>query len=445
MTERADVSAWAAARHIAIAWPEDYVRDPNDFHGNPCIDFGRVIVREPRFVVSPRDPAQLVECVTMLRDRAIPYHVRGAGHSSGGQSLSDGGAVIHTARMARIVDDRPDAEQIVVEGGAWWLPVIEHLHPQGRRPVVLTGNPRVSVAGTLAVGGFGDTTHLQGLAIRWIDAVTLIAPDGSEHRLRRGDELFRFALAGRGQLGVISEVTIRTVRKPSRLAVRYARWANLRDFVRDSAAIAKHRLYEYVRARLQWTQQEVIDAALGNFVESAPASEPALDVIRPLSSTSMPLRDSYADLRRDPQGDEWKLPTPAMEIALPLPDALDIWPRIRREVVTGGLAEFLNRGTSVMVVPSEPEFPLAPVTNRPSTLLIVLRPEAPVERAKELLPSLRKIGEIALASSGRIHMMSIELDSPRFLERQFGEATAARFRALKAKLDPRGLCNPGLL
>ena len=444
MTERADVSAWAATRDIAIAWPEDYVRDPNDFHANPCIDFGRVVVRQPRFVLSPRAD-QLVECITMLRDRAIPYHVRGAGHSSGGQPLSDGGAVIHTARMSRIVEDRSDAEQIVVEGGAWWLSVIEHLHSQGRRPVVLTGNPRVSVAGTLAVGGFGDTTHLQGLAIRWIDALTLIAPDGTEHRLQRGDELFQYVLAGRGQLGVITNATIRTVRRPSRLALRYVRWASLRDFVRDSAAIAKHRLFEYVRARLQWAQHEVVDAALGHFVESAPDSDPAHDVIRPLSSTTMPLRDSYADLRRDPQGDEWKLPTPAMEIALPLPEALDIWPRIRREVLSGGLEPYLSRGSSVMVVPAERELPLAPVTNRPSTLLIVLRPEVPAARAPDVLPTLRKIGEIALASSGRIHLMSIELESPRFVERQFGEATGARFRALKAKLDPKGLCNPGLL
>ena len=445
MTERADVSAWAAARDLAIAWPEDYVRDPDDFHANPCIDFGRVVVREPRFVLAPRDAGQLVDCVTMLRDRAIPYHVRGAGHSSGGQSLSAGGAVIHTARLSRILEDRPGAEQLVVEGGAWWLPVIEHLHAQGRRPVVLTGNPRVSIAGSLAVGGFGDASHVHGLVIRSVDALTLIAPDGTEHALRRGDELMAYALAGRGQLGVVRDVTLRTVRRPSRLAVRHVRWGSLRDFVRDSAAIAKHRLYEYVRARLRWDRGEAVDAALGNFVDAPPDADHAIAAIRPVQATAVQLRDWFDDLRRDPKRDEWRSPTPAMEIALPLPEALDVWPRIRGQVIAGGLAPYLGRGTSVMVVPPEPELPLAPVTRRAATLLIVLRPEAPADRAPALLPALRTIGEIALACGGRIHLMSIELETPRFLERQFGEATAARLRALKARLDPSGLCNPGLV
>src|SRR5690606_1286393 len=92
----------------------------------------------------------------------------------------------------------------------------------------------------------------------------------------------------------------------------------------------------------------------------------------------------------------------------------------------------------------EPELPLAPVTGGP-TLLIALRPEAPADRARELLPVLRTLGDIALAAGGRIHLMSIELTTSRFLERQFGDTIASRFRELKARLDPRGLCNPGLL
>ncbi|HEY1552965.1 MAG TPA: FAD-binding oxidoreductase [Kofleriaceae bacterium] len=440
-----EVAAWAASRDIAITWPEDYVRDPNAFHDNPCIDFGRVVWREPQFVVRPRSVDQLVDCVTMLRDRATPYHVRGAGHSSGGQALTDGGAVIHTGGLSRIIEERPDADQIVVEGGTWWLSVIEQLQAQGRRPVSLTGNPRVSVAGTLAVGGFGDTSHVEGLVIDSVDAITLIAPDGTRHALRRGDELFHYALAGRGQLGVIAEATVRTVRKPLQVTLRYVRWGSLRDFVRDSAIIARHRLYEYVRARMFWEHaSEHVDAGVGNFGASTTAPD-AINLIRPVSATSAQVRDLLADLRREPSGDEWLLPTPAMEIALPLPDGLGVWPRIRDRVVAGGLVPFLGRGTSVMVVPPKPELPLAPVAGRNATLLIALRPEAPAERVRELLPAMRAIGEMALAAGGRIHLISIELDTPRFVERQFGDAIAARFRALKARLDPGGLCNPGLL
>ncbi len=443
-TERAAISAWAAARDIKVLWPEDYIRDPHDFHANPCIDFGRVVNREPRFVVRPRSVDQLVGCMAMLRERAIPYHVRGAGHSSGGQSLSDGGAVLHTHELTGILDDRPDTDQITVAGGTWWLSVIEHLQPQGRRPIVLTGNPRVSVAGTLSTGGFGDTTHLEGMVIRSIDSLTLIAPDGARHSLRRGDELFHFVLAGRGQLGVIADATIRTTKLPLRAAIRHVRWGSLSDFVRDSGVIATYRLYALVRARLSWGPEVYVDAAVGNFVDSLPASDPAASMIRPIHTTKLELRDLFADLRRAPAGDEWQLPTPAMEVTLPLPEGLDVWPRLRDHILSSGLVPFLGRGTSVMVAPAEPQYPLAPVTARP-TLVIAVRPEAPADHARALLPALRALGEIALAAGGRIHLMSIDLATPRFVERQFGGAIAARFRAIKLQVDPLGLCNPGLL
>src|SRR5690606_7751860 len=187
-----------------------------------------------------------------------------------------------------------------------------------------------------------------------------------------------------------------------------------------------------------------VDGAVGNFAESLPAVDHARAAIRPARCTELELRDLLAELRRDPRGSEWQLPTPAMEVALPLPAGLELWQRIRHRVLASGLVPFLGRGTSVMVAPPEPAFPLAPVTGSP-TLLIALRPEAPADRARELLPALREIGELALAGGGRIYLISIELESPRFVERQLGAEIAAHFRALKARLDPAALCNPGLL
>lgn len=440
----ADITAWAAASGIAITWPDEYVRDPNDFSENPCIDFGRVVHREPRFVLAPRDTRQLIQCMTMLREQRIPYQVRGGAHSSGGQPLSDGGAVIHTRFLTQILDDRPGADQIVVEGGTTWLSLIEHLHAQGRRPLALTGNPRVSVAGTLAVGGFGDTTHLEGLVIRSVDALTLLAPDGSRHVLHRGDELLRYVLAGRGQLGVIADATLRTMTKPLVVSVRQVRWGAVRDFVRDAETIFEHRLYDYVRARIHWTHEVFVEGVVGNFAggeSNRDREHQAIGLLRPIRIGAPTNRELLPDLRRDPRGTEWQLPTPAMEVALPLPDGLEAWKAIRDHVFASDLVPHLGRGSSIMVAPPEPDLPLAPVSDRHASLLIAVRPEAPAEQARALLPALRRIGEMALACGGRIYGISIELDTPDLLERQFGDAIASHFRALKARLDPSMLCN----
>ncbi len=442
--ERDVFIAWATARGIELRWPEGYVRDSNNFHRNPCIDFGRVVVREPFSVVRPRTTPQLVDTVTMLREGRIPFHVRGAGHSSGGQSLSDGGFVIHTQDLTGIVDDDPASEHITVLGGTWWLTVIEHLQRQGRRPIVLTGNPRVSVAGTLAVGGFGDTTHLEGLAIRSVVALTLITPDGARHVLRPGDELFAYVLGGQGQLGVIADATIRTMKRPLAAALRYVRWATLEDFVRDAGVIAKHRLFTFVRARISWEKPGWVDGAVGNFASELGASD-HVALLRASHISPPTMRDLLADLRREPEGKEWQLPTPAMEVALPLPDGLRMWSRLRERIIASGLVPYLSRGTSVMVVPPEPDLPLAPLAPRALSLLVALRPEVPAAHLHEVLPTLRAFGDAALALGGRIHLISQDLECDRFPERQFGEPIARRFRALKAELDPDHRCNPGLL
>ena len=445
MTTDAQLAAWAASTQIPLSWPRDYSRNPYDFSGNPCIDFGRVVSREPRFVLRPRSTEQLSLCMEKLLACQIPYHTRGAAHSSGGQSLSDGGAIISTAGLNRILDDRPYADQIVVQGGTHWLSVIERLQVQGRRPVTLTDNPRLTVAGTFSVGGFGDTTPRKGLSIRQVDELTLVTPDGSRRRLRPGDELFHFALAGRGQLGIIADATIRTVRQTFKLAYHLIRWNSMSAFLRDVAVIAGRDLYDYVRVRAFWTDPIHIAGGVGNFTDSPDGQGGSIQFLAPDHVGDVQQLDMLESLRRGPGAKAWKLPTPAMEFALPLPVALDLWPKICERIVSGGLARFLRNGSSVMVTPPEPDYPLAPVTSASATLLIALRPQVPAALLGEALPVLREIGEMALDAGGRIYLMSIELDTPNFLERQFGVELAAKFRALKARVDPANLCNPGLL
>src|SRR5262249_55024972 len=149
------------------------------------------------FVVAPNNLKQLISAVRFFREQRIPYKTRGAGHSSGGQVLTDRGAILDLSLLTGIVKDDPDAEQITVETGTWWLEIAQKLHPENRRPIVLTDNFRTSVGGTLAVGGFGDTTHLYGLQIHSATSLSVVTADGEIHETHPGDESFQFVLAGR--------------------------------------------------------------------------------------------------------------------------------------------------------------------------------------------------------------------------------------------------------
>src|ERR1044071_2095211 len=193
------VSKCAQRHRVELLWPEQFTAgrgetafmslgEAYDFQPNVCIDYGKFIERVPFFVLRPATFDQLLATVAFLNEASIPYKVRGSAHSAGGQVLFDEGAIIDLTALTRIVDDAPQSEEITVEGGISWLSLAHYLRPQNRRPVALTDNLRTTIGGTLAVGGFGDTTHLYGLQIASVTELTLLTPGAEVRRLRPSDK-----------------------------------------------------------------------------------------------------------------------------------------------------------------------------------------------------------------------------------------------------------------
>lgn len=411
-----------------------------NFREDPSIDYGRVTHRVPRALLRPRDREQLAACMRFLSAAGIPFKTRGAGHSSGGQALLDDGVVIDVRHLARVVADDPDAETITVEGGMWWLALVEHLHAQGRRPRSITANLRSCVAGTLAVGGFGDSSHLWGLQISHVQRMTLVTPDGTVRALRRDDELFRYSLAGRGQLGVIADVTLETMRRPWTMMGRIMRWASLADYLRDHDVIVERELYDFLRARLRLVDGrfEVL-AHLGRTSAFPALADPGAAALRPADATPPEVIDLHGLLAVE-RAEDPRLACPAVEFVLPLPLPAG-WHELAQQIIAAGIPPLQPDGHSVMIVARDERLPLAPLPAAKS-MMVALRPKLPIADAQALLPALRTIGQRALDLGARMYLMSIDVGGS--LEQQFGEHLA-RLRELKAEVDPRGLLNAGLL
>jgi FAD/FMN-containing dehydrogenase len=447
---------WSAANKVPALFPDDYAAPSTntvegsviaDFRESPCIDYGKFIEKIPWFVLRPLDVSQLAACLLFLSEHRVPFKVRGSGHSSGGQVLTDSGAVVDVRHLNRIVKDEPDREQITVQGGHWWLQSVEYLHAQNRRPLVLTDNVRTSVAGTLAVGGFGDTTHLYGLQIQTVNAIRLMTLNGQEQILQPEDHLFRYVMAGRGQLGIITEATIQTMRRPPVLSARLLKWDTLDQFVPDALRIAETRCFEFFRTKIRWyypPRLASIVAIAGNFTTDFGAADQAIQQLRPVEITKEEQLDFYQHSLHDPS-EQWGHCSPSVEIVLPLPDGIRIWESIRTRIMRSGLALYLGRGSSVMILKiDQDKFPLAPFPSADYCLLIAIRPAMKRQEVGKFLPVLENIGATVLEARGKLYLMSIEIPVPNFAELQFGNALA-EFRSLKAHLDPFGLLNPGLL
>lgn len=360
--------------------------------------------------------------------------------------------MIDIRRLTGIVEDNPAEEWVRVRAGTQWLELCDYLAPQGRRPVSLTTNARSTIAGTLSVGGFGDTTHRRGLQTASVLGLTLITPDGDRHEVGPEDELFRFALCGLGQLGAITEVTLRTLRAPYRLFLRRMEWKGIGHFVRDAVILTGLRIYDFMRMRLFWRSGNAIEGICARFSEvdlppdATPDDvvEPGFNLLQPAEWANVQSADLLEqDLRRDAR-ESWKTyACPAVEFVLPLPEGLDVWAhQLNRVILESGMLPYLAHGSAIVLTPRQ-HLPLAPVPDADFSLMVALRPIVPIAQAARFVEPMGTIAAAVIDAGARLYPMSIQPDRER-LKRQFGAAWQP-WLELKQRVDPLGLCNPGLL
>lgn len=433
---------WAREQSVSVIGPAELAKIPDEFPISPASDFGRFLRKTPPFLLRPRDQRELADALRMLTRRRIPFKVRAGGHSSGGQSLTDDGAVIDVTELKRVVSDSPSEELVRVEAGMMWLDLVRHLKATGRGPRVLTGNLRSTVGGTLTVGGFGESSHLDGPQIDIVRGLTVMTLDGESHAVGPGDELFDWSLAGRGQLGIVTEALLETKRQPYDMRVRLLEWNDLDGFFVGARRILAERRFDFLKGRVQWGKRAVVSAPAGHFADARPSAVDDFHGLGAAISVAAPFDFFAASVAASTEAVE---ACPAMEFAVPF-DAVGqaAMIEIYHRIAELGLTRFMPRGAPLCPVPGG-RYPLSPVPPV-GGLVTAIRPEIPPAEVPQWLPALFALGERAIAAGGRYYLMSIEPEGDRsFLEGSLGKATVARWRELKARFDPQGLLNPGLL
>ncbi len=400
-------------------------------------DHGGLIVREPSAVHAPSSVDELAACVRKLRADRTPWLTRGAGHSSGGQSLIHGGAVVEMSELTAIVGD--DGPTVTVQAGIRWRDVMAHLVRTGRRPTVVTGELTTTVGGTLSVGGVGETSHFEGLQIDGVRGLTIVTPDGEVHRVEIGHELARFVLAGQGQLGVIAEATLATRPRVSTIAVRALAFDTLADYldlVDHLTAQENGGPFPFVRGRLLWregVQHTVVKATVGAFSTDLAAAPP------PDLGGSVKASDPLVVDLLAPTAHERPAFAPCAELVLPRTVAVEIWATLADDVRSSGVAAHLPDGASVAVV-ARGTLPLSPVGD--GAVVIALRPKLADElTARRVAAALRGLCARAISLGAKLYPIGEEPDDARWARRQYATAWPA-WSALKDRLDPDRLCHP---
>jgi FAD/FMN-containing dehydrogenase len=194
-------------------------------------DFGNMRPRRPQVVVRARCEEDVVHTLRVARAFGVPVSSRGSGHSIGGQCLSEGIVLAHDAEAgeARMLED--GCVEATCRGR--WKRVERTLSAAGRMFPLYTNQLRTSVGGTLSVGGYGVRSFVAGAQVDHVERARLILPDGQAVWCSREEnaELFRFALAGVGQVGVLERVVLRSLPERSFARLQMNRHRNLREMV----------------------------------------------------------------------------------------------------------------------------------------------------------------------------------------------------------------------
>jgi hypothetical protein len=181
-------------------------------------DWGRVgdptiAPRYPRKIHLPQTTEDVVAAVREARVLGEHLVIRSKGHSSNDLVLADGGVVLLTEKLDRILAVDTDSMTATLQAGAVSAQVDDQLAARGLGLPVIGDHNHITVGGFASVGGISPASHRYGMFVDTVQSLEYVTWDGAVvtcDRARNPEQLYA-VLAGQGRHGVIVTLTVRIV------------------------------------------------------------------------------------------------------------------------------------------------------------------------------------------------------------------------------------------
>lgn len=160
------------------------------------------------WIYRPTCPEAVARAIRDARDRGLSIAHRGAGQSYGDAALNEGGAVIVTAGMDRVLEYDPDRGVVRAEAGVTIGRLWREVVADGWWPPVVPGTARSTVGGCLAMNVHGKNHPRAGSFAEYVRCFSLLDEKGTVHEVRPGDRRFRTVPGAQGLTGTILSVEI---------------------------------------------------------------------------------------------------------------------------------------------------------------------------------------------------------------------------------------------
>jgi cytokinin dehydrogenase len=430
-------------------------------------NFGHVFTSMPRAVVEPATAADVAASISFARERKLTIATRGAAHSQSRLAVSDGGILLDMRSLQGIAPVDRTNMTVDVLAGTTWSDLVRHLAPEGVAPPVLTNNLGVTIGGTLSVAGIGVASFRHGTQGDQVAEIDLVTGDGETRTCGpdRDPDLFWTAIAGLGQVGVITRARLRLRRFLPMTRTYYLLYDRLEPFLKASLhamnSVRWDHLESWASPSPQGTKpvsgkRQVFARWFFPFhptVEFDPSSPPddralleGLDPYEHLYTDDLPTLDFFE--RLEPVFDLWKRGGTWghvhawMETVLPwerVPDLLEaILPDLPPSILVGG---------HVLLWPAKGSTSRSRLFMRPpgeDLMGFGILPAIPAPYWPEAKPMLENASRLSVAMGGKRYLSGyVEFDDEDWRS-HFGPEWGA-FQAAKRRYDPDGILNPGFV
>ena len=206
---------------------------------------GGVRTSTPDVVVFPRNTEQVSRIVKSAAAEGVPIVPRGAGTGlSGGSIPLNGGIVMAFSRMNRILEVDPENMRAVVQPGVVNQTLSDSVAHLG---LFFAPDPSsqkaCTIGGNVAENSGGPHTLIYGVTVNHVTGLEVVLPDGEIVRFggkaaeRAGYDLTGFFVGSEGTLGIITEATVKLLRRPERIATLLGIFETIDDGAKTVAAI----------------------------------------------------------------------------------------------------------------------------------------------------------------------------------------------------------------
>lgn len=210
-----------ARRMSAVVGEAHCISDPAGLSVYECdgLTHGRI---RPRLVVLPASTEEVVEVVRLARAAGVPLIPRGSGTGlSGGARPTPGGVVVALSRMRRVLEVNLEDGWVRVEPGVINLDVTRAVQGRGWYYAPDPSSQSIcSIGGNVAENAGGAHCLKYGFTVNHVLGARLVLDGGEVVDLggpspdTTGYDLLAALVGSEGMLGIVTEVTLRLLRKP---------------------------------------------------------------------------------------------------------------------------------------------------------------------------------------------------------------------------------------